>query len=558
MIHNRPGYLTSALLLLIVLAAGRLALGAPHGAQAGPSAADPSLCIDSFEPDNSPAEASLIAANGAAQSHTLHVSGDEDWIAFDAEQDNVYTATTFNLLLDTDTVLRLYDVDGSTLLAINDDYPGSPEPFASQIVWAAPADGRYYLMVRDYYGRGDCLGYDIRAVVQTPSQQVRAYLPDMMRMVPPTPTPTPTPTNTPTPTPTATDTPTPTATPSVTPTPTATDTPTVTPTATVTPTPTITPTPTTGPTPPPVLTLPITGMERPNAIAVNPVTDRVYITSRENNRLLALNGNLQGPVAQIGVGERPFGVAVNPVTNRIYAAGFEDGRLSVIDGATDQVLRDIYLGVRLSFVAVNTVTNRVFITSHGLPGVIVIDGGNNTVINVVTSGLLAPFGLAVSEPLNRVYVGDRDRQEIVTLDGDGNLLAGQTIRPQPAGAAPFALAFNPDTGRLYVALAVNGVVDRVQVYRASLSGLLLLDTILVDQGGADGGGGLAVNPATNRIYMTNAASNTVSIINGWTNEVQVTVSVGVDPYGVAANPVTGLIYTVNRAGSTLSLFYDGP
>ncbi len=58
--------------------------------------------------------------------------------------------------------------------------------------------------------------------------------------------------------------------------------------------------------------------------------------------------------------------------------------------------------------------------------------------------------------------------------------------------------------------------------------------------------------------MTNSASNTVSVIDGWTNQVRTTIPVGVDPYGVAANPVTGLIYVANRAGSTLSLFYDGP
>jgi YVTN family beta-propeller protein len=274
--------------------------------------------------------------------------------------------------------------------------------------------------------------------------------------------------------------------------------------------------------------------------------------------LIVLDGNTQALIADIAVGQRPFGVAVNPATHRIYVAGFDDGRLSVIDGASNQVVRDLYLGARLSFVGVNTVTNRVFVTSHGLPGIVVIDGVTSTVLRVITTGVAAPFGVAVNEPLNRVYVSDRDRQEILTLDGDGNLLVGQTIRPQPAGAVPYALAFNPNTSRLYVALALNGLVDRVQIYQATLSGLLLLHTVAVGQGGADGGGGLAVNPATNRVYVTNSASNTVNAIDGLTNQVRSTFLVGVDPFGVAANPVSGLIYVGNRAGSTLSLFYDGP
>ncbi len=557
-LHRLP-FLTLACVVVIFLLAGWLAAGASREVAAGPAAAGLSpLCIDPFEPDNNPTEAALISTDGASQIHTLHVPGDEDWIAFDATLGAVYTATTFDLVLDTDTVLRLYDVDGATLLAVNDDYPGSPEPLASQIAWTAPADGRYFLMVRDYYGRGLCLGYTINVVEQMPSQQACAYLPDVRRMAPPTPTPTPTPTDTPSPTPTLTHTPTLTPSPTPTSTPTATPTTTAIDTPTATFTPTATPTPTTGPTLPPVLTMPIPGMEGPNGVAVNPVTNRVYITSRQNNRLIVLDGNTQEPVAEIAVGQRPFGVAVNPATNRIYVAGFDDGRLSVIDGATNQVVRDLYLGARLSFVGVNTVTNRVFVTSHGLPGVIAIDGASNTVQNVVTTGLAAPFGVAVNEPLNRVYVSDRDRQEILTLDGGGNLLASQTIRPQPAGAVPYALAFNPNTSRLYVGLAVGGSVNRVQAYQATLGGLLLLDTILVGQGGVDGGGGLAVNPATNRIYMTNSASNTVSAIDGLTNRVRTTIPVGVDPFGVAANSVTGLIYVANRAGSTLSLFYDGP
>ncbi len=98
--HGRV--LTIIALAVVMLAAGwRL-----------PSPAQATLCIDSFEPDNNPAEASLIASDGVPQSHTLHTTGDQDWIAFDATQGNVYTATTFDLLLDTDTVLRLYDVDG--------------------------------------------------------------------------------------------------------------------------------------------------------------------------------------------------------------------------------------------------------------------------------------------------------------------------------------------------------------------------------------------------------------------------------------------------------------
>lgn len=298
-------------------------------------------------------------------------------------------------------------------------------------------------------------------------------------------------------------------------------------------------------------------MDQPNGIAANPATNRVYITSRENNRLFVLDGTTQAPIGDVLVGQRPFGVAVNPVTNRIYVAGFDDGQLSVVDGANNAVVESLFLGARLSLVGVNTSTNRVYVTSHGLPGVIVVDGASNTVLREVTGVFVAPFGVAVNETLDRAYVGDRDLQRIFTLDGDGNVLASHTVQLK-AGASPYAMAFNHSTSRLYVVLAIGDSVNHVQVYHATFGGLLPMTTIQVGQGGPNGGGGVAVNSANNRIYVTNSASNSVTVVDGANNQVRATIPVGADPFGIAVIPTSGLITVGNRAGNTISLFFDGP
>ena len=56
---------------------------------------------------------------------------------------------------------------------------------------------------------------------------------------------------------------------------------------------------------------------------------------------------------------------------------------------------------------------------------------------------------------------------------------------------------------------------------------------------------MAVNPVTNRVYVTNIGGNTVTVIDGATNGV-IGGPVGVQPTGVAVNPDTNLIYVVNR------------
>jgi len=102
---------------------------------------------DAYETDDTPASATLIATNGITQTHNIHVAGDEDWFRFAATGGVTYTIQTGDLAPGADTYLYLYDTDGATLLASNDDYGGS---LTSQIDWQAPADGTYYLMVKHW------------------------------------------------------------------------------------------------------------------------------------------------------------------------------------------------------------------------------------------------------------------------------------------------------------------------------------------------------------------------------------------------------------------------
>jgi YVTN family beta-propeller protein len=103
------------------------------------------------------------------------------------------------------------------------------------------------------------------------------------------------------------------------PTPTATATATRTPTGTPTAGPTNTPTRTR--TPRPTATATATAdasVLYPNALAVDPLSHLVYVTSRDNDRLFVMDGAGQGVVDNVGVGRWPFGVAVNTATNKVY------------------------------------------------------------------------------------------------------------------------------------------------------------------------------------------------------------------------------------------------
>lgn len=100
---------------------------------------------DVYEPDDTLEEAGVIEV-GSQQQHSLHVTGDRDWLSFQAEAGTAYVLQTFHLGESIDTTISLYDAQG-TLLASDDDL-GS-EPLASRLDYEPEQDGPLYVLVQD-------------------------------------------------------------------------------------------------------------------------------------------------------------------------------------------------------------------------------------------------------------------------------------------------------------------------------------------------------------------------------------------------------------------------
>jgi hypothetical protein len=101
---------------------------------------------DPYESNDSWQDAQQLAFN-SAQTHNLHRLGDEDWLSVVVEEGETYFIRTTNLGSNADTYLYLYDSDGTTVLAENDDYNNS---LASLIEWTAPATGQYFIKVKHW------------------------------------------------------------------------------------------------------------------------------------------------------------------------------------------------------------------------------------------------------------------------------------------------------------------------------------------------------------------------------------------------------------------------
>jgi YVTN family beta-propeller protein len=106
------------------------------------------------------------------------------------------------------------------------------------------------------------------------------------------------------------------------------------------------------------------------------------------------------------------------------------------------------------------------------------------------------------------------------------------------------VAVNPSTNMVYIADAAS---DAVSVMDGS--SYAVVATIAVPGTPT----GIALNPATNRIYVTDFSANTLTVIDGSTNTVVAQLPVGSNPLGVAYNPVNNDIYISNFGSGSVSV-----
>jgi hypothetical protein len=103
----------------------------------------------------------------------IGLDGDQDWFAFEAVAGTTYRFYT-ELVSLTDSTLSLFDQDGSTLIASDND---GGNGLASSITWTADANGTYYLSVAadDGAGSGEYrLHFDVQNDAPAPDSTVAA------------------------------------------------------------------------------------------------------------------------------------------------------------------------------------------------------------------------------------------------------------------------------------------------------------------------------------------------------------------------------------------------
>ena len=309
------------------------------------------------------------------------------------------------------------------------------------------------------------------------------------------------------------------------------------------------------------------------------------------------------PVPATLAGKDPISLAINPSTSSIYVgdSGEFEGlpwSISVLDDSTCNTL--IQTGCTAdptSFttpflplgLAVDVPTDTLYaafatadttFTPNDTVGV--IDGSSCNATHASGCGAIAasatvgsaPFGVAIDPATHTAYVANNDLGTVSVLDSS-TCNATDTAGCGPAtgtvslGQFPSSIAVDQATDTIYTlnpgGPATVSVIDGATCNASKTSGCANAPpTITVGNGG--GLQAIAVNDATDTVYVTNTGNDTVSVIDGSTCNASVTSGCGQTPPavpighqnygGLAVDPARDLIYVTNTLDDTVSVI-DG-
>lgn len=317
----------------------------------------------------------------------------------------------------------------------------------------------------------------------------------------------------------------------------------------------------------------------PSAIAVNPVTNKIYVAN-----CIPLSGGINGrgtpgtvtviegdtnTTTTVPAGICPTAIAVNPVTNKVYVANFghssitcgscfDYGSITVVDGATNTSVTIADPNAKFpQGVAVNSTTNKIYVANNFSDNVTVLDGATNATTTLTDPNAHFPFAVAVNSTTNKIYVANQgslgpgtNQGNVTVIDGATNTI---TTVVDPNASTPDSVAVNSVTNKIYVANQGSFLHNGTNPGNVTvIDGQTNATTTIADPhaitpgGGNSRGFGVAVNSTTNKIYIVNEFSHNITVIDGASNvATTVTDPNALAPVAVAVNSATNKIYVAN-------------
>ena len=288
------------------------------------------------------------------------------------------------------------------------------------------------------------------------------------------------------------------------------------------------------------------------------------------------------------VGSTPGWVGVDPATHSVYVVNQSDSSVSVLNSITCNATVTsgcvktppaMAIGFTGGGIDVDAATDTIYASSQIANTVSVLNGarcdashtsGCTRFAPTTAVGFL-PQGVATNRATHTIYVANREGTVSVinaaACNAHNGSACGGAWATISVGDSPQGVAVDQATDTIYTANGFNGentvsVIDGRTCNAAETSGCGQTPAKTTAGNGAFA---VAVNQATETIYVANRNDNTVSVIDGRAcngshtagcGQDWPTLAVGTSPQALAINKATNTIYVTNTNDDTVSVI-DG-
>lgn len=292
-------------------------------------------------------------------------------------------------------------------------------------------------------------------------------------------------------------------------------------------------------------------VDKGTLVTANMLSDTVSIIDARQRQILA----------EIPVGHDPRSVALTPDRSRALVVNRGDGTLSMIDMTTQTVVVTHPVGV-LPYSVVSGDDQSAFVSLQGENAVIRLDLDSGTVMSRIPTPT-SPAGLTLWGDflyVTHLWTGD---VSLIYLP-QGAVI--QTVSPGEDLSLSQSLTINPATGRAYLPQTQNNTGSPTQTYDTlvfPVVNVLDLGTLTAERQAripldivdrpVNAPFAASLDPFRNWLYVINAGSNDLSVIDLNTGQALAHIPVGVNPRGLRLGWDNTVLYVHNMIEGSVTV-----
>jgi YVTN family beta-propeller protein len=304
-----------------------------------------------------------------------------------------------------------------------------------------------------------------------------------------------------------------------------------------------------------------------NDLAITPDGSNVLVTNFDASKLGVIDLSSGHVVSRIPIGAIPMNVAISPDGSRAYVSDGNSGNIAFINTALRKTTSYVPVGQSPTAIVLSPDGTRLYTSNSQtsfdmIDTVSVVDTTSHKVVANISPGVGSPVSLAVSNDGGVLYIsapvlggGDAKsdgvppsdvRDAVFTVDTVTNQFTARISIPSPGLIKP-----SPDGNHLYVvcllggsfAVAVLNTSTNTFVANVSLHLNPLVASI----------GGLAVSPDGSTVYVVEAVSHRVYVIDATQISLVTSIPINGKPLQIALTATGNFGFVTDASSKVVTL-----